>query len=634
MWFLESYLNDMQQNMNIQTEGFLLVKRLYHRCQTLIFSETNQDDELKRFDCDGFDIPKSAHVGPVLIGMGLLLAAIGAPMAFSSSQDMVKIQSRQPRFYDPFEEEDSDGSEEDQDTDSVDSSERNRRIERWKRNSLMTRVAARIPTSSPSLEELSRGSAFTFQHYLKKTSVHGSVRILEAQPSSASALADHPTVDLADRAARSLDLNSRRSSVVSVIEDVRLANSHYFHAEIQFLMTLIDISERLVSFPKHTRQSSLIAELTLLNHNLPAKVCIPFWCPCTSSNPHHHQIVRIALSDCVVLNSAERVPFLICVEVIDNGAENVRRVSIGARSPSMTTPTPSLMLKEQSTHDVEYHQAVLSRRESAIKNHQLHLDSAGSLEDCPGDEFSEKMRTAAVMLAQLYQQQQKEMVQFDQKKKPSRFRSSTASSYQFPKPSVEIQPTSFSSPTTPATEKPPSKLRTDFELIRKRVLEEMAASEAARLAAIASHEKPINEAVDELLSEVDAQELLRDDEDPSASVFREPWDQKKKRIRDASPYGSHPNWQLYSVIVKSGADLRQEQLALQLICEISRIWDYFSIPIWVFNFRILITSDQSGLIETIPDSMSIHSIKKQGYQRRLNQPGIMYTLYDHFISVR
>jgi phosphatidylinositol 4-kinase len=622
----------MQQNMNIQTEGFLLVKRLYHRCQTLVFSETNQDEELDPVDCDGIDIPKSAHVGPILVGAGLLLAAIGAPMAFSSSKDMLVIQSRQPRFYDPFEEESSDVSDDEQDTDSIGSSEKNRRIERWKRNSLMNRVAARIPTSSPSLEELSRGSAFSFHHYLKKTSVNGSVRIIESQPASASALADQPTVDLTDRTARSLDLSSKRSSVVSVIEDVRLTNSHYFHAEIQFLMTLIDISERLVSFPKHTRQSSLIAELNLLNHNLPAKVCIPFWCPCTSVNPHHHQIVRIALSDCVVLNSAERVPYLICVEVIDNGAENVRRVSIGARSPGTTLPPTSTTVKTHSAHDVEYHQAVLSRRESAIKNHQLHLDSAGSLDES-GDEFSEKMRTAAVMLAQLYQQQQKEMIQYDQKRKPPRFRSSTASSYQFPKPSIEIQPTSFSSPTTPATEKPPSKLRTDFELIRKRVLEEMAASEAARLAAIASHEKPINEGVDELLSEVDAQELLRDDEDPSASVFREPWEQKMKRIRDSSPYGTHPNWQLYSVIVKSGADLRQEQLALQLICEISRIWNYFNIPIWVYNFRILITSDQSGLIETIPDSMSIHSIKKQGYQRGLNQPGIMYTLYDHFISV-
>ena len=82
-------------------------------------------------------------------------------------------------------------------------------------------------------------------------------------------------------------------------------------------MTLVDISERLVSVPRTARQSSLIAELSLLNHNLPACVCIPFWCPAISSNPTHHQVARIALSDCVVLNSADRVPFLMLVEVIE-----------------------------------------------------------------------------------------------------------------------------------------------------------------------------------------------------------------------------------------------------------------------------------------------------------------------------
>lgn len=116
-------------------------------------------------------------------------------------------------------------------------------------------------------------------------------------------------------------------------------------------------------------------------------------------------------------------------------------------------------------------------------------------------------------------------------------------------------------------------------------------------------------------------------------MFREPWEEKKSRIRAASPYGTDSNWQLYSVIVKAGADLRQEQLALQLITEMQRSWENFKIPIWVYSFRMLITSDQSGLIEVIPDSVSIHSIKKNGYTRKLNQPGIAFSLYDHFVRV-
>lgn len=89
-----------------------------------------------------------------------------------------------------------------------------------------------------------------------------------------------------------------------------------------------------------------------------------------------------------------------------------------------------------------------------------------------------------------------------------------------------------------------------------------------------------------------------------------------------------------SFIVKTGADLRQEQLALQLITEMHRVWIDEKIPVRVYPFKILITSNQSGLIETIPDAVSIHSIKKNGYVRHLNAEGIAYSLYDHFIKVK
>ena len=88
---------------------------------------------------------------------------------------------------------------------------------------------------------------------------------------------------------------------------------------------------------------------------------------------------------------------------------------------------------------------------------------------------------------------------------------------------------------------------------------------------------------------------------------------------------------MFSVIVKSGADLRQEQLALQTIQEISNCWKNLNIPLWVYPFRMLITSADSGLVEVIPDSISIHSIKKAGYMKRLNTPGIVYSLHDHFV---
>ena len=53
-----------------------------------------------------------------------------------------------------------------------------------------------------------------------------------------------------------------------------------------------------------------------------------------------------------------------------------------------------------------------------------------------------------------------------------------------------------------------------------------------------------------------------------------------------------------------------------------------------WSFRILITGNSSGLVETITDAVSIHSIKKAEYARRLAEGRLGHvTLLDHFKTV-
>jgi len=55
--------------------------------------------------------------------------------------------------------------------------------------------------------------------------------------------------------------------------------SHYLHSELQFIQALEAISNRLLVVPKPARVSALRAELTSLNHQLPAEACIKIICP-------------------------------------------------------------------------------------------------------------------------------------------------------------------------------------------------------------------------------------------------------------------------------------------------------------------------------------------------------------------
>ncbi|XP_017983982.1 PREDICTED: phosphatidylinositol 4-kinase beta 1 isoform X2 [Theobroma cacao] len=89
------------------------------------------------------------------------------------------------------------------------------------------------------------------------------------------------------------------------------------------------------------------------------------------------------------------------------------------------------------------------------------------------------------------------------------------------------------------------------------------------------------------------------------------WKVKKERIRKASVYGKLPGWDLRSVIVKSGDDCRQEHLAVQLVSHFYDIFQEAGLPLWLRPNEVLVTSSYTALIETITDTASLHSIKSR-----------------------
>ncbi|CAB1334711.1 unnamed protein product [Coregonus sp. 'balchen'] len=88
-------------------------------------------------------------------------------------------------------------------------------------------------------------------------------------------------------------------------EPVRLAPQR------EFIKSLMGIGKRLATLPtKEQKTSRLISELSLLNHKLPARVWLP-----TAAFDHH--VVRVPHTQAVVLNSKDKAPYLIYVEVLE-----------------------------------------------------------------------------------------------------------------------------------------------------------------------------------------------------------------------------------------------------------------------------------------------------------------------------
>jgi hypothetical protein len=107
---------------------------------------------------------------------------------------------------------------------------------------------------------------------------------------------------------------------------------------------------------------------------------------------------------------------------------------------------------------------------------------------------------------------------------------------------------------------------------------------------------------------------------PSTIVFKEKWREKEQRLREHSPVGLCPGWNLIPVIVKSNDDLRQEQLAAQAIRYMNTILTEAKVDCWLRPYDIIALSPDSGIIEAIPNTVSLDVLKRKefGYSSLLD----------------
>lgn len=489
-------------------------------------------------------------------------------------------------------------------------------------------------------------------------------------------------------------------SALSDIQKVKLLRQNYFRCETQFLTALEDISNRLVVVPKPARLSALRAELALIAQDLPAEVDIPVICPATlvdgaPSKSRHHRIVRLNPAEATVLNSAEKVPYLLMVEVlrddfsfdpttqdnqrllikllseqgkgrkrifdlseaahISNGAKLsetpqdsvfepmsgdlgssplIKSFDEASQSKENIPPVPSMPPRLSSGATTLSTTSVLetprtsgtstSRSGSPGSSRKMTLPSYGRSGASDQPDFSAlatHMRTASQMLAQLDSTSGKRP-----KSEVAAIRAKIIASMQ----SLEEQ--SFEADDTTKTP--------TFDVIMANANVAAANVAAEDIDAENVSEPTLNSGAGAARMENDQKtggvQRKGDREDPSAATFGEAWSVKKERIRKSSPYGWMPNWDVLSVIVKTGADLRQEAFACQLIQACDKIWRDAETPVWVKRMRILVTGESSGLIETITNGVSLHSLKRSltlaTIESGQNPRRRIATLKDHFVK--
>jgi len=115
---------------------------------------------------------------------------------------------------------------------------------------------------------------------------------------------------------------------------------------------------------------------------------------------------------------------------------------------------------------------------------------------------------------------------------------------------------------------------------------------------------------------------------PSAKqgVFGETGAARARRLAQTSAHAHLPGWQVQSLVVKANDELRQEQFAMQLISAFDQIFTRAHLPLALRPYRIVATAPRAGLIEAVPDSVSLDSLK----QRAPECPSLAAFFRSHF----
>jgi hypothetical protein len=723
-WLFQTYLHDLSSNP--QSVHFKTTRRLYNKVQRIVFgaSEGLHREKIKE------------NALPVTVLASLILGAVAVPALSRWAGPLAIAQARRPR---PVEDVISDAGQAQKITRSQTVTERPSKPRRTRRpeqghSDTETKQRPRQASGAHKGEERVRRDPTSSRPGSSRSAAPSKSIVLAVQrddprlstsslpeirvPNSSDVPTPPMSAGILSRSAEKLHRRHTPSSraltpsALSRDQKIRMLRSNYFRSETAFLTALEDISNRLVIVPKPARLSALRAELALIAQDLPAEVDIPVICPANLENGEpgrskHHRIVRINPAEATSLNSAERVPYLLMVEVlkegfdfdpdceenqhllvkllIEKGANRRRLFDISdanrelskdavtaeggedsvlepangdlgnspmvntfpfsaqeedlsmrprsplvpngtamksqlARSSSGTNARSSLTaMSTPRTSNTEF-----SRSNSPAPHRRVTLAGGKPVDQPDVSALATHMRTAAQMLAQLEQSGSKRP-----KAEVAAIKAKIIASMQ----SLEEQSFFLEDENAP----------TSFDTIMAKADAVAATTDPDQFAETLEKEveKGLNSAAGAARMENDQKtggvSRRGDRDDPSAATFGEEWLAKKDRIRRSSPYGWMKNWDLISVIVKTGADLRQEAFACQLIKVCDKIWEAASVPVWVKQMRILVTGESSGLIETITNGVSLHSLK-----RSLTLANIaaatnprnkrIATLRDHFIK--
>lgn len=110
------------------------------------------------------------------------------------------------------------------------------------------------------------------------------------------------------------------------------------------------------------------------------------------------------------------------------------------------------------------------------------------------------------------------------------------------------------------------------------------------------------------------------------SYFGTEWKTERLKIEATSLYKDYPSYRIQSFMVKSGDDLRQEHMAMQLIAMVRDICLKENVKIWLRPYAVVPFDRESGLIEFIEDTRTVSYLKER------SRAGLLREVYQQLFG--
>jgi hypothetical protein len=314
---MQAALHDLTPTRQTNPRPFLICQRVLHRCHEILFGDPPESSRspyrslphspavstmalhsakalaaVLKPDIPRAKVKVNQHALAAMVGMGVIIGSQGMPELRSTAGQWAVMQGRQPR------DEDAEGRARVEDAEEgadvpkgsvldtrktpMDGSdeERENSISAGTPPKPKENTASHPARTVPNLISPSRLST-EYNHFNNRTPASEAVDPFsqDTDPGLSSSPRPHQPYhsvpDLSrNRAPRPGHAPSAEDLLSGHNIDVQrqMLRSHYCRSQIRFLLLLEDISNRLLVVPKPARVPALRAELTSLNHNLPAEV--------------------------------------------------------------------------------------------------------------------------------------------------------------------------------------------------------------------------------------------------------------------------------------------------------------------------------------------------------------------------